>query len=142
MPSTIKVKAQANPKNAKGEVKAGWVGDPVVRSGEFDVQVGNNLQENVALFGEGVVNSNFLSSLSIARQGVIRGMLENNKTPAEIQAYLNTYKPGMAVPKASKVVDFSKLSVDDISKMDFSTAEPEAIAALRAKIQQALAAKK
>src|SRR5574342_967902 len=103
MPSQITVSVTANPNDSKGQLKKGWVGEPTQRKGTFTVSIGENVTEDVKIFGESIVHNRFSAQVTIDAAGVARGLLEDNKSPAEIQAFLNSWKPGTSAPRIAKV---------------------------------------
>lgn len=67
----------------------------------FEYNTGTNLDEKVALFGASVVNEKADDSIIISAQGIVRRQLEKGASPADVQLYLNAWKPGVT---ASRVV--------------------------------------
>lgn len=142
MPSQITVSVTANPNDSKGQLKKGWTGEPVQRKGEFTVSIGENAAEDIKIFGDTLVHNRFAAQVTIDAAGVARGMLEDNKSPAEIQAFLNTWKPGTSAPRVAKVVDLKSMTPEQIKGIDFTAMSLENVEVLRAKLQEALKAKK
>lgn len=61
---------------------------------KFDYEFGETLEDAVKLFGEKVVHSYVIRSLTIAAQGAARGMMKSGKSKEEILAAMATWKPG------------------------------------------------
>jgi hypothetical protein len=138
----LQINVKANPLDSKNQLKPGWIGEQVQRTGAFTYDTGNNLDEAISKFGKDLIFGKFNAQVTIDAAGVARSMLEANKTPTEIQAFLNTWKPGMGGPKLVKVMNISEMSVEDIGKLDFSALSEEQFAAIRARIQAARDKKK
>lgn len=68
------------------------------KSATVKVQVGDTLDELGSQFGSDVVYSHARRSIIIAMQTSIRGALEAGKTPNEIQALMQDWKPGVKRP--------------------------------------------
>ncbi len=84
-----------------------------------DYEFGDNLAENVELFGEEAVNKAFVSASIISIQGVARGAAENPENTNEmIQERVSKFKPGViqrsGKSKVEKAADsFTSLSEDE-----------------------------
>ncbi len=71
--------------------------------GEVTVQysIGDTVAELVEQFGEEVVYNRARQSVIIAVQAFLRGQLEQEKTPEEIQDAVRDWKPGVRKPAKS-----------------------------------------
>lgn len=63
------------------------------------VDLGVDAQDAITRFGDKVVFSNYLANAVIGVQSAIRRYLEKGKTQEEIQAIMNTYKPGVTLER-------------------------------------------
>lgn len=89
-------------------------GDFAGRSATVTYDFGDNLQEAVEKFGEGVVFSNFHQQAAISIQGVIARCIKSGKDPQET---VNGWKLGMAKPRKGKVEKVSE-SIEEIESLD------------------------
>ena len=99
------------------------------------VDLGDNLDDAVARFGEDVVFSNYQANVKITVQGGIRRYLEAGKTQEEIQSLFEGYKPGVTLervvdPVAALASKFAKMSPEE---------QAQAFADLKAKLEAAAA---
>ena len=60
------------------------------------IDLGDNLQDAIAKFGEEVIFTNFAAQAKIRAQAIIRDMMVNGKTDQEINDFMATWKPGTA----------------------------------------------
>jgi hypothetical protein len=91
------------------------------RSATVTFNYGDTAAETIEMYGDAVVNSNFIASDVINVQGIVRRMLDKGKTEAEIQAKISTRKPGIALSRevdheAAFLVSFAQLSPEDQAK--------------------------
>lgn len=61
---------------------------------KFEYEFGETLKDAVELFGEKVVHSYVVRSLTIAAQGAARGMMKSGKSKEEILKAMESWKPG------------------------------------------------
>lgn len=117
-------------KNEKGEV--------IVKGATATVNytIGDNLEENVKLFGAEVVNSGFVSGLVIDVQAVIGSALKKGLSAEECQRVVDSWKPGVGGGRGAVIVTETAM-VNAFAKMS-----PEEQKAHLAKLQAQLAAKK
>jgi len=141
MPNQLSISVTANPNDSKSRLKKSWVGEPLQRKGTFTVSIGENIAEDIKVFGESLVHNRFAAQVTIDAAAVVRGFLEDNKSPQEIQTFLDTWKPGTSTPRITKVIDLKSMSVEAIKGLDLATMSVEAIQAFREKVSQALKAK-
>ncbi len=95
MPTTVKVTAS----KLKGEKL-----DPKEKiSASVEYNFGDNLKEAVALFGEDVVFSNYLSRATVSAQNVMRPKVEDGDSQETIAAFMNKWKLGTAVARTTTV---------------------------------------
>lgn len=85
------------------------------------VDLGENLQDAVAKFGEDIVFSNFVAQAKIRAQAIMRDMMVSGKTDAEISEYMATWKPGAARervvdPAAAFLKKFDSMSEEEQNK--------------------------
>jgi len=134
----IKFSVTANPTNSKGVLKPSWKGEAVQRKGEFTVDLGDGTLAGLtkSAGGEKQVHDKAITAYVVDAQAYYRGNLEAGE--------MNPPKwlPGMTAPRAARSVDFSKMSVEDIGKIDLSNASEDVVKAMVAKVQAALKAKK
>lgn len=100
---------------------------------EFDYDLGESLADAVKKFGEDIVFSHVIRSLIIAAQGAARGMMKSGKTKDEIDAAMQTWKPGEPRQVKSKEDRMRDL----IAKMS-----PEELEALQTELKTATKAAK
>lgn len=102
----------------------------VEKEATISVDLGENVQDAIARFGEEVVFSNYIANVKIGVQSGIRRYLEAGKTTEEIQQAYDSWKPGATM---DRVVDpVAALA----KKMSTMTAEEQAamFEQLRAKL--------
>lgn len=95
------------------------------------VDLGDNVQDAIARFGEDVVFSNYLASVKINVQSAIRRYLEAGLDANAIQAKFENYKPGVTM---DRVVDPIAALAAKLAKMTPEERE-DAFAKLRAKLE-------
>jgi hypothetical protein len=87
------------------------------KTASANFKVAENLDELSSQFGAEVVFSHAKRSIIIALQTTMRAAIEANKTPEEIQAIVDDWKPGLKKPAKSpldKVRDeISRMSPED-----------------------------
>jgi hypothetical protein len=102
----IEIAAELTAKNGN-EAKASTV----------KTQIGENIEELGGQFGNDVVYSHARRSIIIAMQTSIRGMLEQGKSDAEIQAQMAEWKPGLKRPAKTPLDrvrdEFTRMSPED-----------------------------
>jgi hypothetical protein len=85
-------------------------GDKVVQAkiGPFaiEIEVGKTAAEDIQMFGDEVVKSNFESNIAVTVQSIMRTGMKKGESQAALQARLANYKPGVAVRSA--VVDIKQ----------------------------------
>lgn len=86
------------------------------------VDLGDNLQDAVAKFGEEVVFSNFVAQTKIRAQAIVRDMMVKAKTDDEIAAAMVGWKPGVARdrvvdPTASFMAKFDSMTEEEKDAM-------------------------
>ena len=101
------------------EVKATKTG--LDKEAIVNVDLGDNLQDAVAKFGEETVFSGFQAQAKIRAQSIIRDMMVEGKTNDEIQEFMNTWKPGItrervSDPTAAFLNKFSGMTKEDQEK--------------------------
>jgi len=74
------------------------------REATIYVDFGEDLEDAITKFGEGVVFSNFKASAKITAQAAIRRYLEAGKTAEEIVKLMAAWKPGVAIERVSDPV--------------------------------------
>lgn len=116
-------------KDAQGVVTQKQIGPYTI-----EVPMGATAAEDIALFGDEVVKSNFESNVTVTIQSNMRTGMKKGETNEMLQARLANYKPGVA---AKGVV------VDPVQAYlaQFASATPEKQKAMLAELQ-ARAAKK
>jgi hypothetical protein len=62
---------------------------------EFDVDLGDSLEDAVAKFSAEIVWSHAHRALTVAAQGTARGLIRQGKSTSEIQEKMNEWRPGM-----------------------------------------------
>lgn len=82
------------------------------------VELGSDMNDAVARFGEAVVFSNFVAQTKIRAQAIIRDLMKDGKTDAEIQEFMNSWKPGVSRdrvvdPTAAFMNKFATMSKED-----------------------------
>lgn len=92
---TDKLNATYNEKNEKGEVVNST-------SASVDYHFGDTLDEATKLFTPEVVLSLFKQSAIIKAQTQLRAQLKADKDADAIEAYFETWKPGVAAPRVAK----------------------------------------
>ena len=60
------------------------------------VDLGDNLEDAIQKFSGEVVFSNFQAQSKIRAQAIIRDMMTEGKSDAEIQEFMNSWKPGVS----------------------------------------------
>lgn len=117
-------------KNEKGEV--------IVKGATATVNytIGDNLEENVKLFGAEVVNSGFIGGLIINIQSVVGSCLKKGLSADECQRVVDSWKPGIGGSRGAVAVTETAM-VNAFAKMT-----PEEQKAHLAKLQAQLAARK
>ena len=85
------------------------------------VDLGDSLDDATQKFGADVVFSNFQAQAKIKAQAIIRDMMTEGKKDEEIQAFMNTWKPGVARernvdPTAAFLGKFATMSPEDQNK--------------------------
>ena len=68
--------------------------------GQFDF--GGNLEGAVERFGEQVVYNHAKLSIGLSTGGRVRDLIEDGKSPDQVQADLDEWKPGLVTRKAKK----------------------------------------
>lgn len=94
------------------------------------VDLGENLADATARFGEEVIFSNYLANAKIGVQSGIRRYLEGGLSQEEIQAKFDNYKPGVTM---DRVVDPIAVMAAKLQKMTPEEREA-AFAQLREKL--------
>ena len=85
----------------KVSAKIGKEGPPVeVDYPLLDAETTSQLNTN---FTEKVVVAHAKSSITVALQSLLRGLIKTKKTPAEIKKAVSEWKPGMRTPGKSKL---------------------------------------
>ena len=104
------------------EVKAKKkIGDEEVEA-VISLDLGEDLEDAITRFGEGVVLSNFQASAKITAQAAMRRYMDAKKSPEEIVALMAEWKPGVTVKRTKDpVADFK-------AKFAAMTAEEQAAA--------------
>ena len=82
------------------------------------VDLGDNCQDAINKFGEEVVFTNFVSQAKIRAQAIMRDMLTEGKTDAEISDFMASWKPGTTRersfdPTAALLNKFEKLTPEE-----------------------------
>jgi hypothetical protein len=82
---------------------------------------GDSTAESVALFGDQVVNTNFIANDVIGIQGIVRRMLDKGKSELEIQTKISSRKPGVSMTRevdheAAFMLSFASLSPEEQEK--------------------------
>ncbi len=100
---------------AKISAKIGKEGPSVdVDYALLDVDTTAQLNAN---FTEKIVVAHAKSSITVALQSLVRGLIKSGKKPVEIQKAVNEWKPGMRTPGKSRLEKaeslLGKLSVDE-----------------------------
>jgi hypothetical protein len=119
MSELMKVQAQVpEKKDAAGVVTQKQIGPFTI-----EVPMGSTAAEDIQLFGDEVVKSNFESNVTVTIQSNMRAGMKKGETQEQLQARLASYKPGVA---AKGVV------VDPVQAYlaQFASATPEKQAAM------------
>ncbi len=100
------------------EIKASKKINDVDRECTVQYDFGGTVEAAVEKFGADVVYSNFVRASVITAQAVMRRMLEAGKGQDEIQATMNSWKPGVAIertidPVASVLGKFGSMSPEE-----------------------------
>lgn len=117
-------------KNDKGEVVV------AAATATVNYNIGDNLEENVQIFGAEVVNSGFVGGLVIDVQSVVGSCLKKGLSQEECQRVVDSWKPGVGGGRGAVIVTETAM-VNAFAKMS-----PEEQKAHLAKLQAQLAAKK
>ena len=88
------------------------------KSVEVQFDFGGSVEAAVEKFGAEVVYSNFTRASVITAQAAMRRMLETGKGQEEIQAAMNSWKPGVSIertvdPVASVLGKFGSMSPEE-----------------------------
>ncbi len=99
------------PEDAGGRVTAG-----------FDFPVGENIEEDIEMYGEETVRDLWLRQLVVKAQAGIRRELSNGTHPNDIAEAMSGWRPDVQHtvkkdPKASIKSDFSKLSPEEKAEL-------------------------
>lgn len=116
-----KMKVQATvpeKKDASGKVVQAQIGPYVI-----EINVGSTAAEDIQMFGDEVVKSNFESNVTVTVQSNMRSGMKKGETQEQLQARLGSYKPGVAARAA--VVDPVQAYI-----AKFASATPEQQAAM------------
>ena len=89
-----------------------------LKPGKCTFDFGGSCAAAIEMFGEDVVYSNFTRASVITAQAAMRRMLEAGKGQEEIQAAMNSWKPGVAIertvdPVASVLGKFGSMSPEE-----------------------------
>lgn len=76
-------------------------GNVVYNSCEVSYDFGDTLDEAIEMVGTDVVFSQYISASRIALQNVVRAKMAAGVNAEQIQEIVNTWKPGMVLPKTS-----------------------------------------
>lgn len=112
----VEVEATTSPEKVpEGEEVANQEGRV---AGEFKFAVGENLQEDIEIFGEEIVREFWLRSAVIKGQSAIRRELESGTHPDDIAEVLADWRPDVQHtaqkdPKASVMQNFNKLTDEE-----------------------------
>jgi hypothetical protein len=90
-----KMKIQATvpeKKDAEGKVVQALVGPYTI-----EIEVGSTAAEDIQMFGDSVVKSNFESNVAVTVQSNMRAGMKKGETQESMQTRLANYKPGIAV---------------------------------------------
>ena len=86
---------------AKVSAKIGKDGIPLeVEYPLLDAETTSQLNAN---FTEKIIVAHAKSSITVALQGFLRGLIKQKKTPAEVKKAVTEWKPGMRTPGKSKL---------------------------------------
>ncbi len=88
----------------------------VPKSATIFSAMGETAAERIEMFGDQVVNSNFISEVKVSAQAVIRRFLEKGKTQDEITALMATWKPGVAMDRTVDVEAAAIAKYESMSK--------------------------
>jgi len=80
--------------------------------------LGDNLADATAKFGEEVIFSNFKQSAKITAQAAMRRMLETNLDAKTITDKMSTWKPGTALDRTVDPVAALKAKMSTMSKAE------------------------
>lgn len=76
------------------------------RSVTINYDLGENLEDMKAKFGEEIVFSNARQQMKIGIQGIIRRMIEKGKPDKDIADHIAGYKPGLAGERQDPIEKF------------------------------------
>jgi hypothetical protein len=130
MPEKMKVQATVpEKKDANGVVTQKQIGPFTI-----EVPVGVTAAEDIQLFGDEVVKSNFESNVTVTVQSNMRSGMKKGETQEALQLRLANYKPGVAARGA--VIDPVQAYI-----ARFQSATPEQQKAMLAELQTKAAKK-
>ena len=82
------------------------IGDEEIEA-VISLDLGEDLEDAITKFGEGVVFSNFQASAKITAQAAMRRYMDAKKSPEEITVLMAEWKPGVTVKRTKDpVADF------------------------------------
>lgn len=84
------------------KAKLGKEKDSPVTSVEYPLLDAKTIPELVKNFGEDVVIAHAKSSMVVALQGVVRGLMKKNTDPKELQNKVSEWRPSLRVPGKSR----------------------------------------
>ena len=88
------------------------------RSATIVADLGENLKDAVAKFGEEVVLSNFKQSAKITAQSAVRRMLEQNLDQKAIADKMASWKPGVTLDRSVDPVAALKARMTTMTKAE------------------------
>lgn len=92
MPEKMKVQATVpEKKDASGKVVQAQIGPFTI-----EVPMGSTAAEDIQLFGDQVVKSNFEANVTVSVQAIMRTGMKKGETQEALQLRLANYKPGVA----------------------------------------------
>jgi hypothetical protein len=95
-------------KSGKGEMAR----EPVT----FTFDIGENLQDAIAKFGEPAVWSMYERGITVAAQAPARQLLAAGATAEKVQEHMRVWKPGVTAPRAARTGDPLKQILADFEK--------------------------
>ena len=90
----------------------------VEKSGTIYIEFGDTAIESIDMFGDAIVNSNFIANSKVIGQAAIRRDLEKGLSQEELTVHLAGWKPGVAIshqtdPIAAAKAKFKTLTPEE-----------------------------
>lgn len=96
-----KVEARYQLKDTEGNTILDEEGKPSWAGAEVSYDFGDTLDDAVALCGKEVVHSQYMANAKVGLQAIVRAKLKAGLNSEQIQAIVDSWKPGMVTEKVT-----------------------------------------